>query len=216
MFKTNLIIFFIVVLAISGTSCRKKKSNTFEGTITELISGIPVDNVEIIIEVNEISSGGYSSGYEVIGIINTDADGNFELSADAYKAIDYRLTLVKENYFTRSFLIEPTDIVGDYVINEEIGIESYILLHIKNKYPENSSDQLKYRIKDTHDKCESCCNENFHYFNGINIDTLVSCPLTGLNTVQLEYVVIRTNDSNHFMQGIYCVPNDTVEVNIFY
>jgi hypothetical protein len=176
----------------------------------------PIGGVEIIIEVNELKSGSFSSGYTELGRVFTDDNGYFSFTTDPFHAIDFRFTLVKDGYHTRSFLITPNDIVGEYTINEEIGIESYLKIRVKNNNPENENDVLKYRIKDVHEKCDVCCNGNFHYFNGTNIDTIITCPITGLNTVQLEHVVIRDSDSEHFMQGIYCTPNDTVEINILY
>lgn len=210
------IIVFAALIIILGNSCKKENKNIFTGTISEMISGTPAENVEIIIEVNELKSAGFSTGFEEIGRVYTEDNGSFKFETGAYQALEYRFTLVKNNYYTRSFILEPTDLVSEYIINEEIGLKSYLKICIKNSTPINENDQMKYRVKNIHNKCESCCQTSYKYFYGIDIDTIISCPVTGLNTIQLEHVITKDTESEHFMQAVFCEPNDTMTVNIFY
>lgn len=212
----SIITISLLILMISFQSCRDKKENTFSGLITEMISGNVLSNVEIIIEVNELNSGAISTGYQEIAHVYTNEDGAFSCNTSAYQAINYKITFKKNTYHTRSIIITPQDIVGDYTINEEIGIKSYLKIHVKNTSPNNSNDECKYRLLGIHNNCNNCCNEDFHYFFGTDIDTTLYCPVTGLNTVDLQYLVIKDGSSQQYMQGLYCLPNDTVNINIFY
>jgi hypothetical protein len=212
-----IILILLAALIISlGNSCKKENKNIFIGTISEMISGNPAENVEIIIEVNELKSAGFSTGFKEIGRVYTEDDGSFQFETGPYQALEYRFTLIKDKYYTRSFTIEPRDLADTYSIYEEIGLESHLKICIKNSSPINENDQMKYRVKNIHSKCEVCCQTSYRYFYGIDIDTIISCPVTGLNTIQLEHVVIRDTESEHFMQAVYCEPNDTMSVNIFY
>lgn len=210
------IIVFAALIIILGNSCKKENRNIFTGTISEMISGNAAENVEIIIEVNELKSAGFSTGFEEIGRVFTDDNGEFEFETGSYQAIEYRFTLVKNGYFTRSFTIEPTDLINEYHIIEEIGLESNLKICIKNASPLNENDQMKYRVKNIHNKCEVCCQTSYRYFYGTDIDTIITCPVTGLNSIQIEQVVIRDTETEHRMQAVYCEPNDTMTVNIFY
>ena len=158
------IIVFAALIIILGNSCKKENRNIFTGTISEMISGNAAENVEIIIEVNELKSAGFSTGFEEIGRVFTDDNGEFEFETGSYQAIEYRFTLVKNGYFTRSFTIEPTDLIDEYHITEEIGLESNLKICIKNASPLNENDQMKYRVKNIHNKCEVCCQTSYRYF----------------------------------------------------
>ena len=206
--KKSLLFFVFPVLICMG-ACKPEKKNIFHGTVSELITGVSLEDVQVTIEINQVSSGMLSS-YQVLGTTSTGSDGSFSFESDAAQALAYRFTFSKDGYHTYSFEITPNDITGDYQIDKAIAREAFLQFMIYNVSPAYDEDILRYRIQGISPGCETCCDNQLHSFYGAT-DTITFCLLAGYDTITIEYMTYINGSANQFSEEVIVPAGDTVK-----
>lgn len=212
---TCYIVVALLVVSISFYSCNNKKENVFYGNIIDVISGLPVADVDILIEMREVSSYGAVAAYETIGNTVSDSEGNFRFSCDAARAVNFRLSFSKQGYFTKTLIITPVDVIGEYQASTAMGMVSHLMFTIQNVAPFSNDDVLRYRLSGLANGCDDCCDDALHSFYGA-ADTLTICPIVAYNNITIEYFTFINGVSSQFTQQITGEPGDTVKIVMRY
>lgn len=212
----RIILILIVCLTIFLFSCNKEESNVIYGVVTSLISGETIENVEVNLEVNEVTSGSVNTTYKLIGSTTTDAKGSYSFEFESIMALTYRLTFIKPGFAPKTVSVNPTDVVDKINVSPQIFRSSFLRLRVRNTSPNNEQDQLILRITGlAENHCNVCCHSNLRYFDGTSIDEIIACPVIGGDTITLS-VMVNKHQQTYNEIKLYCTPNDTVNFNLYY
>lgn len=222
-FLTNFLrIVFIVACLFSLTTFSSCKKNDAElkifGTIYDVKQNNPMSGVKIILSGKSISGGVYTPFYKDIGSFTTDANGKFEFKFKNEKSESYRISVIKENYFSQLIEIsgKELEVKPSYEKNFNLRSAGYIQLNVKNIYPDSETDEIIYYFSNASEDCEDCCSNVPYKGKGPLYDTTFTCKFFGDEYARIFYSVTKDNKTFVYFDSIWCSAFNTVNHNIQY
>lgn len=211
----------LILLLLITVSCNKDEKNKIhiEGKIYDPNTEEYVSNVLVTISASKLSSGGiFSSGYDEIASITTDANGTFIFDFQEDKFAGFRITAIREGYFnffkelSTSEIIPGTTFLPTYYLYPVC----YIDMKIKNIAPYDENDLISYSFTSGWLGGFECCDNTIHQGSGENFSDTVFCKTYGNQYVTVTYNVTKEGNTLLFTQTKYCQAFDTTYFNIQY
>lgn len=209
---------FIFILLVSFSGCRKTGNLelTIRGSVVDYRHNAGVSGVSVRLDEQAIQGSTASGAYSRAAEASTDANGDFELNFDRKNALDYRITLTKEGYFSKQFNVNPDQVVPGEIheVYEDIIPEATIQVKVVNTNPESDEELMRFRKLNAFFECV-CCHNDFYDFYGADVDSTFSCKLYGDYNLTYVYTVDREEEVN-VVDSIYCPAFHTTELLIEY
>lgn len=212
------ILFSLIILF--SFSCKKKEKNiVITGTVTDTKSGLPASGLSLGLYIKEVASNSYSSNkFTLLETVSTDNQGKYSFSNPYKTAEQYKITSQSTSYYDHVEMINPDNLTTEHdnTINFTINSKSYYKIAFKNANPFDSNDEILFSVSNTDltnpDGCGAVTVDLF----GMLVDTLVSCPVYGGQTMSYSYVVTKNSITNQYSGNTYCPVGDTAIVTIQY
>lgn len=205
----KLFLYFFLLSTVALSSCKKGKADfTVKGTISDdTFNGALVGaNVKIY----EVEAGGGSSN--LMGETTISSDGSYSFTFARNMAESYLLTIRKDNYFDRDFVIPFSDlsIEEDNVLNYSSTAKSWARLKFITTDPQAA---LKYVKQQGKVDCDDCCDNGENYLNGVQ-DVTIICPNDGNTLYSYHYWLLGTIISGE--KSATTTAFDTVDIVLNY
>jgi hypothetical protein len=156
-----------------------------------------VQSATITIYSKKVSGGSFSNNYALITSVTSNSSGNYELNFERENAIDYKIVISKENYFSTDEIINSDEFSteSNNVINYNLYPKAWVKLRIVNDNPVNSNDRVdfNYLNSDLLQDCESCCTSQIKTFFGEVVDETFMCETWAFKTIGYQALVTKLN-----------------------
>lgn len=207
----------LLILSIFG-GCRKSGNLELiiRGSVVDYRHTAGVAGVTVRLDEQVVEGGTVSGAYNLAANTTTDANGDFELQFDRKNALNYRITLTKDGYFTKQFNVNPDQVNPGEVheVSEDMIPEATLQIRVVNTQPESDDELMRFRKLNAFFECV-CCNNEFYDFQGAAVDSTFSCKLYGDYNVTYTYTVNREEEVN-VVDSVYCPAFHTTELLIEY
>lgn len=213
----RLAVVIIILISLFG-GCRKSGNLelTIRGSVVDYRHTAGVSGVSVRLDEQAVQGSTVSGAYNRAADATTDANGDFELKFDRKNALNYRITLSKEGYFTKQFNVNPDQVKPGEVheVAEDMIPEATINIRVVNSQPESDDELMRFRKLNAFFECV-CCNNDFYDFQGALVDSTFSCKLYGDQNLTYTYTVNREEEVN-VVDSVYCPAFHTTELLIEY
>ena len=210
---------FLLISVFMIFSCKKNADNTIDvsGFVTDRINSLPIENVDVLLEVKDVGGTTFSNTFNQIETAKTNTNGAYEFSFQNRNALEYRFTFSKDGYFSDQTLMNPDLLFVDQVntIDFDIYSSSYLLLNLKNNSPFNANDQV-ILTADLISSVVGSCFTNILTMTGATVDTTIQCQVYGNQMVKFDYFVTKDNFTYSYTDSVFCSAGDTLTKYIFY
>jgi hypothetical protein len=206
--------FFILVLMLAFSSCKKDKTLYFSihGVVTDESFNKGMDNATVIVYEKAIASYDYTE----VGRIKTDSDGKYELKFPRNRVEGYRVTIQKDFYFDKSYTIDFASLDPKKSIEYNFGTTAYswVKIHLQNSGDVNSYDDFIYKKTQGHTDCAACCPTGVetHFYGAL--DTTFYCLTDGNKPFAYFYQLGNTSTIGTNQQTT--IPFDTIVLTTTY
>ena len=213
-------VYFIAALVFLVLSCKKDKKANIElsGSISDGVNGGGVSGVTVTLSYRQYQNGVASSAFTTIGTYVTSSDGNYSFSFEKPSAILYRIQLNRSDYFESSEEINP-----DLLTTQNQNTRNYTLfpsasfkILMTNTSPFNSQDQIVFQNLSEASSCASCCNNSIKIFNGMTVDTSLTCTRYGDKYVRFQWIVTKNTVFNTYTDSVFCPKGQLTSYQINY
>jgi 5-hydroxyisourate hydrolase-like protein (transthyretin family) len=210
--------FFIIIatlfILLLLNACKEEDINIIEGQIINYPENEALENVNVLCEVKVIQQASYNNSWETIGETKTESDGSFRFEFESLRAQEYRLSLSRDDYRSKTINFPPKDYADNYNVQETLVKSASLEIHIKNMiFPNSNSDEIKIRVSDIPDECTDCTISEFKTLTGASIDTTLIYQVAGDDHVFIEYTVNK-DGSEYFQSTKYMEANTVNTKNI--
>lgn len=216
----RIVLLFITLLFVC-IACNKDKKNIIklEGKVNDPNTNEYVEGASVVLSGSKLSSGGiFSSGYEDIVSMTTDASGTFSCEFKEDKYSGYRIIISKDHYFGYTEDLTTSDLVAGNTFSPTYLIypECFIRMEVRNIAPEDTNDQISYGFSSGWVSCYECCdNTLYHGYGPYYTDTIV-CRTYGNQNVTLTYNVTKGSNTLLYTLNHYCNAFDTTMFIVSY
>jgi len=202
---------FLLFFSLIAVSCSKKSSDfKVKGVLSDQTFSKALQGATVKLYQTPVGS----TDEQLIGTCTTDAQGNYSFSFPREKMEKYRLSFVKNNYFSEEEIIYFSDLTlgQDYIRNSSTTAMSWAKLtfHNLNASP---SDHFQYIKQNGKENCMECCPTTYQDYYGA-LDTSIYCINDGNTNYSYMYWVLGTSVTG--TQTVYTTAFDTVEVVLNY
>lgn len=212
------IIVFSLILLFTF-SCKKKDNNiVITGTVTDIKSGQPASGLTLRLYIDEVQSGSYSNKFTLLQTVTTDGQGNYSFSNPYKTAVQYKITTFSANYYDDIEMINPDNLTTEHdnTLDFSVNSKSRYKIAFKNANPFDTNDEILFSVSNTDlTNPDGCGPVSINLF-GMFVDTLVTCPVYGGQTMYYSYVVTKNSITNQYSGNTYCPVGDTAIVTIQY
>ncbi len=212
-------VLFFLCLLIFFTSCKKDPKNILiSGTVKDPYQNIPVAGAKITLQANGVIQGIYNASFVTLGTITTDALGQFQFEVDESTYDSFRFVIVKDGYYTLQQTVTAATVNSDKPLKTNFDFLSVatILVHIKNISPFDDDDKLITYFQNNPISNFDCCSSSPITYLGMAIDTSFFCKSVGAFDLSLSKSILKNNVQTYETTTVHTLPNDTVEINVFY
>jgi hypothetical protein len=215
--------FFLLIasLLFICISCRKDSKNIIrvEGKVHDPNTNVYVGGANVVLSASKLSSGGiFSSGYEDIASMTTDASGNFSTEFKEDKYSGYRIIITKDHYFGYTIELKTSDLAGGSTFSPTYSIypECFIRMDVKNIAPEDTNDHVSYQFSSGWVSCNECCDNNLYHGHGPYYSDTIICRTYGNQNVTVSYNVTKSGMTKLYTLTHYCNAFDTTKFIVSY
>ncbi len=178
----------LITILISITACKEEKLfYDIEGTITDVISGEPLADLEIVLYQKKYQQNVLNNNYLVVGTATTDQSGRYKFRIDREKIYNIKFEVSHKNYYNAEFTRSQDELKTNTINEFDFTMEAIgsLIIYITN--PEvKSGEQLNLYKQGFKEGCETCCsNGNSSFFE--TGDTTITCAVVGGSTVRIDY-----------------------------
>jgi hypothetical protein len=218
--KIKSISLLLVSILFICFSCKKNKNIIqVEGTVFDPNTNEYVANVNVVLSASKLSSGGiFSSGYEDIATMTTDASGTFSCEFKEEKFSGYQIRISKEHYFELVKELTTSDIVAGSKFSPTYSIypECFIRMEVRNVIPLDTNDYITYNFTGGWVSCYECCDNTLYSGIGMNYSDTLICRTYGNQNVTLTYNVTKGGTTLLHTLNHYCNAFDTTKFIVSY
>lgn len=220
-FHIKSIVLVIISIIFVVISCKKDDKNIIkvEGKIYDPNTKEYVEGAKVVLAASKLSSGGiFSSGYENIVTMTTDASGTFACEFKEDKYAGYRITITKDHYFGYTKDLTTSEIVAGTTFSPTYSIypECFIRMEIHNEYPESSNDHVSYSFTSGYSTCSDCCDNTVYHGSGMTYADTIFCKTYGNQDVTLSYNVTKSGSTILHKITHFCPAFDTTNFMVAY
>jgi hypothetical protein len=208
----------LIAFVVLG-SCQKDKDDVlFKGLVQDPNQEIAIGDVVVKLYTKKMSSGSYNFNFEFEKSTVTDASGAFEISIPTQYISDYKFVFIRDQYFESELEYTSEDLAA---VGNDLGVvdlfpQASLSIHIKNKYPVNGSDELRFHVRAGAYPCPTCCGTDYQIFTGSSVDTEFECQVEGGAHIQLEWFVLKNGVTTPHIQEFDVLPFAVFPVEILY
>lgn len=187
-----------------------------QGIISDPDQAGVVEGAEVVLKVIEMQNGTWGQNYTTKASTISENDGSYSFKIPFFYTIAYKLEISKDRYFHESIQLEENEFDNNSCTkNIEIHPKATLKIHLRNNFPFNNQDKVRYRILDWEAPYDDCCPSTYTEFTGMNIDEIVECLVIGNQSYTIEYTYTRNNNSNVGLIDLFCKPFETnlAEIN---
>jgi len=208
-----------IALIVTFLGCKKDDplNYSIQGKIVNARTGAPILGVIVKMQQQVIENGIFTGLYTDAAQTTTDGAGNFLMTWTRENIAAFRLALDKDLYIPRDIDISTSSLGANdvFTYNAQLFPEAFISVHIKNELPANLIDQFNFRFDDTHFDC-NCCNDDWKYFSGDNIDSTFTCRIYGDSWIQYERDIQTFEQDTTILDSLFCPSFITSELELNY
>ncbi len=220
-FKIKSIFLLILSLTFISISCKKDSKNIIrvEGKVHDPNTNEYVAGANVVLAASKLTSGGiFSSGYEDIATMTTDASGSFSCEFKEEKFSGYRITISKDHYFGYSEDLTTSDLVAGNTFSPTYSIypECFINMQVRNLIPEDTNDHISYSFSSGWISCYECCDNTLFHGYGLYYSDTIICRTYGNQNVTVTYNVTKGGNTLLHTLNHYCNAFDTTKFIISY
>lgn len=213
----NYLKILLSLLLIFLISCDQDTQQiVIQGKLSDPDQGIAVSGAEITLKVIEMANGSWSQNYITKASTTSGEDGSYFFEIPFFYTISYKLEISKSNYFHETIELEENEF-DNHSCTRDITLhpKASLKIHLKNDFPFNNQDNIRYRIVNWNPPYEDCCPSTYTEFTGMNIDETVECTVIGSRTYTIEYTYTRNNNTNAGLKTVFCeaFQTNSVEIN---
>ncbi|MFH2095301.1 MAG: hypothetical protein ABIJ16_06335 [Bacteroidota bacterium] len=216
--KPTIIVICSLILLVA-VSCKKKDENILiSGLIQDPLKEEVVSGVRVILSGQIFESGTYNATYTKLEEVISGSDGKFSFDLENQKIGNFKLSFFKDRYFESSSIFSSEDVVRgeDYYDVYPVYNQSVLILYIKNNWPQNSGDYMKYTIQGEMLICSLCCGNSDNEFNGTSINLTRSCQIPGNQHIIIKRDVVKNENPTVHYDTLFIQAFDTTSLNIYY
>jgi hypothetical protein len=214
----NILLSCLILSTLS--SCTKEKVD-FELEISGIVQDDylqkGIEGAEALLLVRESNMQAQSFSFTKKAETITGANGSFKFKFMQGDAIEYKLEISKEGYFSKTILLNSDDVSPKEGYHNKFPMAPKIHVQVKAKNNNffNDFDKITIYTFTENTGC-NCCKANSYELTG-RVDTSFSCILSAPQNYKIAWRVERENFNNVPLttEGIQCVPhnNNLIEIN---
>ena len=214
----HILILFLCVFCFS--QCKKPKEVEYKifGTVSNSRTNQPIENTEVKISAQILSAGTFNNSFQLLESQNTNSEGYYEFNIEKELFNSMKVQFDKELHISYESEINPESIdPSDGIeISSDLDPLAFVNLRVRNINPFNDEDQLVFRYTSSYFPQCTCCNNQYQYFTGTEIDTVVSCTIVGETQLDYSYSIIRGGSSTPLSGNQFIESFETEEIEINY
>ena len=215
--SSPLYISFLFLLLLFG--CKKNKNTiVIEGVLLNPITNQGVSGVLLDFSAQQPVSGTYSTAYNTLMKVSTDAGGKFRFEIKSSNASSYRIKADYTGYYLLEELYNPEKFpVGE---TSTLSLSFYpkgaLRVSVKNINPFDGGDKLVFQIIKGAINKPGFCLSNSQTFIGQSVDTTLQCLSYGQQKMVFQWFVTKNNIVNAFSDSLIVSFNDTAFFQLNY
>lgn len=213
--KNNAWFFAFALILIT---CKKEEINyALEGRATAGNTNAALADASIEVQKQVVTSGVFGGSYSTAATTTSDANGAFSLTWPRENFAGLKLKASKSQYITREINLSVNDFSGSSAVTQNVELypEAYINVHIQNTGTTNESDQLNFTYTNAQFDC-LCCANGWKTFEGISVDTNLTCKLYGDTWLKYQKQVLTLEGDTTINDSIFCPAFVTTDLEISY
>jgi hypothetical protein len=188
------IILFLSIMSLSG--CTKDQLHDYqniylEGYVLDIISGEPIENVEIKIYEWRYFLFYFLELYDSTSVYS-DAEGHYKIEFKYTSGNQYNIRAVKELYFRREiyYLPDNRDTFSIYLFPQ-----GFIKSQIKNRIPRNNADYIDFIFTSEYDpQIPPSAVSSHNTYNNYS-DSILYSTITGGVSNRLRIYLLKTGSN---------------------
>lgn len=216
------LIYFLLTGGILFSSCKKNREPepvTFNGKVTNSITGLPVSGAKVIIKVQKSASNGvFNSGFSTLATTTTNSSGNYSVTVEPESPITYRISAEKSDFIASEIEIAAEDAPAGSTNNNHLSIDpsGWFRVNIKNTNPFDADDNIIFQNTSESSGCANCCNNSPISFDGESVDTFFVCKRIANPTISFSWFVTKNGNLVSFSNNVSAIHGDTAVFNLNY
>jgi len=190
-----------------------------DGKVFDPNANAYVQGAGVVLSASKLSSGGiFSSGYDDIATMTTDASGTFTCEFKADKFAGFRIAISKDHYFSFTKDLTTSDIVAGTTFSPTYNLytECFIWMEVHNVIPQDTNDHITYSFSSGTTECFGCCDNTYYQGSGMLFNDTVICKTHGNQNVTLTYDVTKGGSTIQHTLSHYCNAFDTTRFIVNY
>jgi hypothetical protein len=211
-------LFFLCVFCCF--QCEKPKEVKYKiyGTISNSINNNPINDAEVRLSAQILNEGTFNNSFQFLETQSTNSEGYYEFNIDKELFNSMKVQFDKELYGSQEEEINPESIdpIEGFEVSMELEPLAFVNLKVKNINPFNDEDQLVFRYTTSYFPQCACCNNQYQYFTGTGVDTVVSCTIIGETQLDYYYSIFRGGASTAASGSQFIESFGTVDIEINY
>ncbi len=218
--KSRIIQVLFFLCASLFCQCEKPEEVTYRiyGTISNALTNSSITNAEVRLSAQILNAGTFNNSFQLLETQRTNSQGYYEFNIDKELFNSMKVQFDKELYISQEEEINPESI--DPVEGLEVSMEleplAFVNLKVKNISPFNDEDELVFRYTTSYFPQCVCCNNQYQYFTGMEVDTVVNCTIIGGTQLDYYYSISRGGSSTAASGSQFIESFGTVDIEINY
>lgn len=201
------------------SACNKDKDEiTISGRVFDSGMGEYLSGATVKLSGNGIQAGIYTPEFVELETVTTDAGGNFSFVRKKDRSDSFRITAVKNQYFSEVHEFSSSVFSSSQSYSKEIQLapEGFIEIHLFNAYPSDEDDKVVFYFTNSGLNCPDCCTNAPHNGIGPAFDTTFTCRFYGNKKIVFMRSVTKNQYTELFFDSLYCPVFTTAQYSIPY
>ena len=212
------VLFFLCALCCFQCEKPTEVKYRIYGTISNSLTNSPINDAEVRISAQILNAGTFNNSFQLLETQRTNSQGYYEFNIDKELFNSMKVQFDKELYGAQEEEINPESI--DPIEGLEVSMEleplAFVNLNVRNINPFNDEDQLVFRYTTSYFPQCVCCNNQYQYFTGTEVDTVVSCTIIGETQLDYYYSILRGGSITAASGSQFIESFGTVDIEINY
>jgi len=210
---------YLIVLFILSSCCREDCANTYiiEGVVSEEATNLPCIGFEVEFKEQILENGILNGFFETAGTTTTDESGFFSIIFPRKNALEYKLEVKSDGWFSIFGNINPEDFSPDIPLHIDLEATPKAQLQIKiiNALPSYENDKVRIRMLADFGQLTDCGNDWF-VFEGPNVNDEINCALPGDKWMPYLFINQSYEDDVQEVDSVFCTAFETTVLDITY